>query len=301
LKQFQKQYEDLVKNPSSFFAKSLLTSLLQNSHFDFAVITYDTYSTIHKPTVVIYNTILNGCKKFGKVDKAKQILLDMKKHHVHPDALTLKTVSIMCFETKSTSLALALIDLMRSMITDTSIVQNITCTQLVRTFSEAKQSGNALFVLNTMDYLNVEMDEVTCITLIQACMNSQDVKNGTHLYERLYKLHYPLSPRVRNSLIFMFGSFGKLDIAQQLFDESSQDDVISWNALLSNYNKKNPLKTLELFHRMLQSKHVKPDKITFCIALTACANLNNLDEGMTILSLVRHRIFINIHSKQTLG
>ncbi|KAK1591181.1 hypothetical protein Q3G72_003570 [Acer saccharum] len=88
------------------------------------------------------------------------------------------------------------------------------------------------------------------------------------------------------SKIVTLGKCGRITCARKLFDEMPHRDAVAWNAMLSSYSQLgNHREALSLFHRMRIS-NTKPDHFSFTATLSACAGLNNLQNGAKIHALV---------------
>ncbi|KAK1421395.1 hypothetical protein QVD17_23696 [Tagetes erecta] len=86
---------------------------------------------------------------------------------------------------------------------------------------------------------------------------------------------------IANSLICAYSNSGRLDIARWVFDEMPVRDLVSWNSIISVYNKHpNALK----YFQLMLSCNTSPDAITFVSVLTACAHLRLIKEGERLFS-----------------
>ena len=98
-----------------------------------------------------------------------------------------------------------------------------------------------------------------------------------------------------NALIGGFIKVGDTDRARRLFDEMPIRDAVSWGTLLAGYAQSGDLcmDAIQLFNRMLIST-VRPDNIALVSALSACAQLGELEQGKSIhVYIKQNRIPIN--------
>lgn len=83
-------------------------------------------------------------------------------------------------------------------------------------------------------------------------------------------------------MIAGYAKCGNLDGAQELFDNLSNRDIISWNAIMAGYAEHgHGLSALDFFEKMGQ-EGVKPDKITFLCILQACGSIGAICKGRLI-------------------
>ena len=100
-----------------------------------------------------------------------------------------------------------------------------------------------------------------------------------------------------NALIDGFVKVGDTGRARQLFDEMPVRDAVSWGTLLAGYAQSRDMdlcmEAIQLFNNMLVSA-VRPDNIALVSALSACAQLGELEQGKSIhVYIKQNRIPIN--------
>lgn len=85
-----------------------------------------------------------------------------------------------------------------------------------------------------------------------------------------------------NVMIDGFVKAGNIDKAVEVFDEMPQRDAVSWGTILAGYAKSNRcVEAIELFDRMVELG-VKFDNVALVSALSACAQLGELEKGKQI-------------------
>lgn len=76
---------------------------------------------------------------------------------------------------------------------------------------------------------------------------------------------------------------GNIDVARGFFDKMPVRDVISCNAMMAGYARNGHfLESLKIYHDMLSCSDLAPDNATLLIALSAAAQLGNIDEGVSV-------------------
>ncbi|CAK9176492.1 unnamed protein product [Ilex paraguariensis] len=83
-------------------------------------------------------------------------------------------------------------------------------------------------------------------------------------------------------LINLYSSFKKPDYARSVFNSTPNPAVILWNSMIRAYIRSNQQEeALKIYGYMLE-KQLQPDKYTFTFLLKACAELLDLEEGVSI-------------------
>lgn len=90
-----------------------------------------------------------------------------------------------------------------------------------------------------------------------------------------------------NTLIDAFVKAGEISSARKVFDEMPVRDSVSWGTILAGYAQCNQCdETIRLFYQMLELE-VRPDNIALVSALSACAQLGDLERGCTVHNYIR--------------
>ncbi|KAK3042463.1 hypothetical protein RJ639_000187 [Escallonia herrerae] len=172
---------------------------------------------------------------------------------------------------------------------------------------------------------NVPPDAHTFPFALKACAQLRSLSVGETLHCQSYKFGFALDVYVCNNLISVYCVHGHIHNAHQVFDESSYNDVVSYNAMIDGFVKagetkqarelfdKMPVRdtvswgtllagytqmkqckeAVELFDRMIELG-LRPDNVALVSALSAYAQLGELEKGMKIRSFIeRNRIRVD--------
>ncbi|XP_024522299.1 pentatricopeptide repeat-containing protein At2g13600 [Selaginella moellendorffii] len=149
-------------------------------------------------------------------------------------------------------------------------------------------SDEAMQTFYGMQLEGIHVTDVTVIVVLGACTSDQHLDFGKRIQKRVSEgNHAQPATALQNSLVNMYAKCGCLEAAKKSFDEMEQDtrSVVSWNAMISAYiQNSRDVEALELYKQMCQA--AEPDSFTFSSVLTACSNLNALEEG----KLVHHQV-----------
>ncbi|KAK7247182.1 hypothetical protein RIF29_42059 [Crotalaria pallida] len=151
--------------------------------------------------------------------------------------------------------------------------------------SEYAKVGNyreSLCLFKKMMELGVAGNEFTftCVLKCFAALGKEMECKGVHGY--VYKLGFGSYNAVVNSLIAAYFKFGGVESAHKLFDELSDQDVVSWNSMISGFVANSfSKKGLEFFVQML-ILGANMDSDTLVSVLVACAKVGNLSLGRAL-------------------
>lgn len=91
-----------------------------------------------------------------------------------------------------------------------------------------------------------------------------------------------------------YSRIGSIDVARGFFDEMPERDVISCNAMMAGYVRNGYFKeALKIYHDMLSCySKLTPDNATLLIALSAAAQLGNIEDGVSVHYYMKQNGFV---------
>ncbi|XP_041013858.1 putative pentatricopeptide repeat-containing protein At1g69350, mitochondrial [Juglans microcarpa x Juglans regia] len=153
------------------------------------------------------------------------------------------------------------------------------------------QNGNSVEAIRLFDqmYLNgIEMNEVTFLSVIQACSHLGHLEKGKWVHHKLITCGLKMDYYVDTALTDMYAKSGDLQAAQGIFDSMSERSVVSWSAMIDGYGIHGQIDAaISLFNRMVDSG-IKPNKVTFMNILSACSHVGSVEKGRFYFSLMRN-------------
>ncbi|EFJ06105.1 hypothetical protein SELMODRAFT_136037 [Selaginella moellendorffii] len=296
---------------------ALVSMYVKCGCLDDARAVFDTTPTREKDAVS-WNVMMAAYSSRGKFQQALEIFNDCLLHSVQgPDAVSFVTAISACCGLKDVKQARALEELSCSHgFLETSVaVQNslinlygkcaslsearlvfdriasktaVSWNSIMAAYGQHGNSSEVLSLFRRMDLEGIELSKATYVAVVRACTSDQHLDFGKRIQKRVSEgNHAQPATALQNSLVNMYAKCGCLEAAKKSFDEMEQDtrSVVSWNAMISAYiQNSRDVEALELYKQMCQA--AEPDSFTFSSVLTACSNLNALEEG----KLVHHQV-----------
>ncbi|MQL93950.1 hypothetical protein Taro_026588 [Colocasia esculenta] len=138
----------------------------------------------------------------------------------------------------------------------------------------------ALGLLLEMEESGQEPDEVTMTSAISACGELRELAYGKKLHSRAEQSAGSVGVVLGTALVDMYAKCGALDSARKVFDQMPVRNVVAWSAMISGCAQNNQCQeALRIFKNMLAEADEKPNEITIMAALSACAQMGDLDMG----------------------
>ncbi|KAH7276503.1 hypothetical protein KP509_39G009800 [Ceratopteris richardii] len=164
-------------------------------------------------------------------------------------------------------------------------------TSIINGYIKHGDPQRALLMYGKMLKDAVQPTGYTYVSLLKACLKLKDVERGRHLHDDICRQGLEKDLFVGSALVDMFAKFDLLEKAQEVFDNLSVKDAMSWNAIISGYVRHGRCKEALDYYDLMQSEGITPNIVTFVCMLKACGNMENSQEGRELHAEVSRRGF----------
>ncbi|XP_024531411.1 pentatricopeptide repeat-containing protein At4g21065 [Selaginella moellendorffii] len=134
----------------------------------------------------------------------------------------------------------------------------------------------AMRLHHEMDFQGMRSKEATLVTLLSSCST---VQQGERTYSRIRACGFDSGLIVQTAVLTMYGRFGKLEQAKEVFDAMPERTVVAWSALIAACAQNGCERNAFRIFRLMELEGVRPDHVTFVSMLAACGSL---EEAKTI-------------------
>jgi len=226
--------------------------------------------------VISWTAIIGGYADLGLFDEAFDVFRQMQQEGLQPDKITYMSILNAC----ASPAALERGKQIHAEITKAGLHLDVRLTNaLISMYTRCEGHKEAIDVFLLMLSEGVNPDKITYICLFRACGNGAALTEGKRLHCHALQAGFVADVSVRNSLIDMYAKCGSLACARQVFDETAERDVVSWNVMIAGLAQHGCGKdALELFEQMKQEGFM-PNSVTFVGLLSACSHAGLVDEG----------------------
>ncbi|PKI72038.1 hypothetical protein CRG98_007584 [Punica granatum] len=144
----------------------------------------------------------------------------------------------------------------------------------------------AMKALHLMQRHQLWADSITYSELIKCCLARNAVGEAKQVHEHVFSNGYEPKTFLVNVFMNMYVRFGMLKVAEKLFDQMPERNVVSWTTMISAYaSAKLRDKALEYLILMLRDG-VRPNMFTYSSVLRACDDLWKLKQLHCIIMKV---------------
>ncbi|KAF3790062.1 Pentatricopeptide repeat-containing protein [Nymphaea thermarum] len=153
---------------------------------------------------------------------------------------------------------------------------------VIRGYADSGPCKEALVLYCQMHRDGRHPDHFTFPFVVRSCGVLAALFVGKQAHCNAIKNCFDYDIFVQTSLVAMYSQCGDIDNAQLIFNEMELKNTASWTAMIAGYVQNAYFRdALVVFHQMLESE-VRPNSITLVSILPACANTDQLYQGMLI-------------------
>ncbi|XP_029119440.2 pentatricopeptide repeat-containing protein At1g19720 [Elaeis guineensis] len=190
------------------------------------------FESLGTKDLVTWNSIISGHCHWGENEEALQFFERMRAEGVKPSVVTLNILIANYMHSGNTKLAMELMEQMESY----GVISDVfTWTSLISGFARNNRLSEALDIFRKMQLSGVEPNGMTVATAISACTSLKAPSKGKELHSYAVKIGSAGSILVANSLIDMYAKCERLEDAQNVFDQTTEKDVFTWNSMIGGY------------------------------------------------------------------
>ncbi|PKA63418.1 Pentatricopeptide repeat-containing protein [Apostasia shenzhenica] len=209
--------------------------------------------------VVSYTALVFGYVENGKLDKAMELFRNMPERNV-------VSYNIMISGLLRHGRTREAYDLFKNCPEK----DDVSWDSLVIGFVHNELYFEAIQLYREMVLLDLTPSELVIASLIRASVKLLKLIHGEQMHGATIKLGYQSCLIVGNSLVNMYGKFGNVYMAKLVFDQMTDCDVVTWNALIHSYACNGLGKEAIAAFEESKTMKIKPDDITFLGVLFAC-------------------------------
>ncbi|XP_075661161.1 pentatricopeptide repeat-containing protein At1g08070, chloroplastic-like [Castanea sativa] len=153
---------------------------------------------------------------------------------------------------------------------------------MISGFCQANRCREALDLFNEMQKYNVDPNEVTMVSVLNACAVLGALETGKWVHFYIKKRKLKLTVTLGTALIDFYAKCGSVDSSIEIFSKMASKNVFTWTALIQGLASNGQGKRALEFFYLMQEKNFEPNDVTFIGALAACSHAGLVDEGLSL-------------------
>lgn len=228
-----------------------------------------------EPNCVTVASLLGTCASMGLLHNGMQLHSYAIKAGMCSDIIiegSLLDLYVKCSDVKTAN------KLFVSTQKDNVVLWNV----MLVAYGQMGDLQESFHVYSQMQMKGLHPNQYTYPSLLRTCTSVGAIDLGAQVHTQVIKTGFQPNVYVCSVLIDMYAKLGKLEIASKVFRHLSEEDIVSWTAMISGYTQHDKFSdALKLFEEML-ARGIQSDNIGFASVLSACAGMQAVNQGRQI-------------------
>ncbi|EFC49906.1 predicted protein [Naegleria gruberi] len=274
--------------------------------------------------VVTWTCLIQAYIQQNDIEKAIDMIIDMKKSGVYLDSTTFTILLSACANSNMYEEGVKIHELAKQTLKDftfelsdtiinfytkcgysniaieeceklkhNGLMNVVTWNCLIQAYIQQNDIEKAIDMIIDMKKHGVVPNSTTFTILLSACANSNMYEEGVKIHELAKQTLKVFSLELSTATINFYTKCGYSNIAIEECEKLKQKglmNVVTWTCLIQAYIQQNDIeKAMNTIINMKKSG-VVPNSTTFTILLSACANSNMYEEGVKIHELAKQTL-----------
>ncbi|RYQ90070.1 hypothetical protein Ahy_B09g096356 [Arachis hypogaea] len=266
------------------------------------------FRDMHTSNVVAWNAMISGHAKRGHHKEAIEFFLEMRKCGIKSSRSTLASVLSAIASLAALDYGLLvhgeaikqglgssiyvgsslismygkceMLDAAKQVFDVMSEKNMVTWNAMLGVYAQNGYFNHVLELFLNMTRRTIEPDEFTFTSILSSCACFESLEIGRQVHSVVIKRSFANNLFVNNALVDMYAKAGDLKEARKQFERMKTRDNISWNAIIVGYvHEEEETDAFKMFNRM-RLHGIVPDEVALASILSACGNVNLLEEGL---------------------
>ncbi|PON75769.1 Tetratricopeptide-like helical domain containing protein [Parasponia andersonii] len=246
------------------------------------------------PDSFSYPSVLRACGGLCRVDYGKLVHAHLVKNGFLSNVVVSSSLLSMYAKCNVSGCAIQVFDEMPE--------RDVACwNAVISCYYQHGQPEKVVELFEKMRIAGFDPNLVTFTVVISSCARRLDLERGKEIHKELITSGFSSDGCVGSSLVDMYGKCGCLEMAEEVFEQIPQKNVIAWNSMISGYSLKGDSKScIKLFRRM-KNERIRPSLTTFSSILLACTRSVQLQHGKFVHGyILRNNIDADIYVNNSL-
>ncbi|KAH7351513.1 hypothetical protein KP509_19G000700 [Ceratopteris richardii] len=225
------------------------------------------------PDPVTYICTLKACCDLGSREKGRELHMEIIKQGISGTENSIYN-SLVAMYAKF-GLILEAKDVFDYLMVKNVIAWN----SLLTTYTEHGHFEAVIKCLEDMELQGISPDLITIVCSLKSCGNMGAREKGREIHSFISCKGLEEEPPIGNTLVYMYAKCGLLATAQFIFDKLSDQNVVSWTALLAGYAQLGSSENVFCIFKEMTRAGITPDMMTFGSVLSSCSYAGLVEEG----------------------
>ncbi|KAL6623638.1 hypothetical protein ACP70R_033517 [Stipagrostis hirtigluma subsp. patula] len=259
---------------------------------------------------VTFNTLISGLAQCGHGERALEVFDEMQLSGLMPDCVTIASLLAACASVGDLRKGMQVHSyLLKAGMSSDYIIEG----SLLDLYVKCGDIDTALEIFNLGDRTNVVLwnlmlvaygqisdlaksfdifcqmqaagirpNQFTYPCILRTCTCCGEIELGEQIHSLSIKTGFESDMYVSGVLIDMYCKYGWLDKARRILEMLEEKDVVSWTSMIAGYVQHDVCKEALSTFKEMQECGIWPDNIGLASAISACAGIKAMRQGLQI-------------------
>lgn len=257
--------------------------------------------------VITWNAMIAGYSGSGRDGEAVKLFCDMQQAGVRSNQSTLVSVLKICKTVEDMGQVHALI-IKAGFLLDVNVASClvdvyvkcgeviearrvfdqmperdvVSWTSMMAGYAQSELGEEALELLCQMQRGGIRPNHFTLASALTACAGQAAMEKGKTLHAHVIKAGVDFDAFVGSALINMYMKCRSIEDANKLFYKSSEQNVVSWSAMVAGYMQNGYAEEALIAFCRMQGTGLESNQFVLSSVLSACADITAVKEGKQV-------------------
>lgn len=155
----------------------------------------------------------------------------------------------------------------------------VSWTTMIAGYVQNGHANDAVKLFRQILLVDMKLDPIIITSVLAAIASLAALQQGKEIHGYTIRRGILANVFVGSALIDMYAKCGNVDIAQKVFYQLPEKNVVSWTAMIVGYGMHGLSGDAFTFFSQMQQAGIKPNHITFIGLLSACSHAGLVDKG----------------------
>ncbi|CAI9096510.1 OLC1v1032675C1 [Oldenlandia corymbosa var. corymbosa] len=267
---------DNFPNPDSFMWGVIIKCHVWNGFFDDSICLYhDMLFELKEQSRFIFPPVLKACSAIGELGLGEKVHGTIIKSLFESDFVIETSLLNMYGD-------MGCLDSARKIFDNMPVRDVVSLSSIISSYVKNGQVSEGLDFFGEMVKEVSELDEVTMLSVSEACGEMGFWREGKSLHGFVIRRNISIDGALGTSLVAMYAKCGDLNSSEGIFAQAADRSTSLWTAMISCYHQNGWYQEALRSFLKMQSCDVEPNAVTLMCVILSCARLSKLNEGKSV-------------------
>ncbi|KAL5577825.1 hypothetical protein UlMin_019524 [Ulmus minor] len=244
------------------------------------------FADLPKAGVVSCNVMIAGYGQTNQTEKAVECLQRMHYLGIEADEVTYINMLAACIKSGNIKTA-------RQMFDNMSFPSVSSWNAMISGYFQNGNHKETIKLFREMQFRNVKPDRTTLAIALSSSAGMGFLEAGKQIHAATLRAAFHTDIYVGSGLIGLYSKCGKTELAEHIFHNMPELDIVCWNSMIAGFSLSSLDKEAFTFFMQMRQYEMYPTQFSYATVLSCCAKLSSSFQGKQVHALITKDGYIN--------